>query len=491
MVFFSFFKIKMEKLNVDCLILIFNELRADSKFLYSCLLVNKEWYHLVIPILWGKYPFFNCKKSMEKFSNTILSCLPTSSKQLLFDNDIKLPLTAFSKSPTFNYVSLCKFLSFETIEIIINLAKGRSFNTTLGDLMERKNLLEQEIYKLFISQCKGIKGLEWRTSQPLSSFPGARACFSQLYSLNINLNYVNSNNLYEMAQFCKDLNVLYVYNYTKDIPGLISLIDEQRNLKGVSFNFCIKEGTYEELNKALAKKSCTIDYLSLYDSVGVISHSFLTSLVNLKDLTIYYNRKSYIHESYEMIREFQECLVNSKFPNLQFLDFGDDLSCFRELAMLIDKTKGNISNVSVYTSNKSAEYTGMLLEAISNHCPKIEYLSTHLGSKDLIYLKSLLTNCRNLISLSLNSLNENDDIGDKLLDTLTKFSPESLIDITISASWKYSIDAFEKFFESYRGRKLHHFDIHDDDDGDYITTEHVNVIKRYFDEGIIGNFNLI
>jgi hypothetical protein len=480
----------MEKLNIDCLILIFNVLQLDNKSLYSCLLVNKEWYHLVIPILWEKYLSLNREKSKKIFSNTILSCLPTSSKQLLFDNKIKLPSATFSKSPTFNYVSLCKYLRFEMFDIIINSTVIKK-TTILGDFIKRKHLIEQEIYKLFISQCKGIKELEWRTSQPLSSFPGALTCFSQLYNLYINLKYVNSNNLYEMAQICKSLKVLHVYNYSQDNPGLISLIDEQRNLKNVTFNFHIKQGSCKELSKSLAKRGCTIKYLSLYDSIGIISHSFLTSLINLKVLTIYYNRKNYIYESYEKIREFQKCLVNSNFPNLKFLDISYDLSCFRELAMLIEKTKGNISNVSVYTSNKSAEYTGMLLEAISNHCPKIEYLSTHLGSKDLIYLKSLLTNCRNLISLSLNSLNENDDIGDKLLDTLTKFSPESLIDITISASWEYSIDAFENFFESYRGRKLHHFDIHDDDDGDYITTEHVNVIKRYFDEGIIGNFNLI
>jgi hypothetical protein len=476
----------MEKLNVDCLILIFNELQADSKSLYSCLLVNKEWYHLVIPILWGNFLYFNNKKSIEKFSNTILSCLTTSSKQLLFDNDIKLPLTAFSKFPTFNYVSLCKYLRSETIDKIVNVAvyKERNSNTTLIDLKKRTNLLEQEIYKLFISQCKGIKGLEWQTLQSLPSFPGAQTCFFQLYSLNINLHYVSSNNLYEMAQICKDLNELHVYNYSRDIPELISLIDVQRNLKKVSFSFLIKEGTCEEISNALARKGCTINYLSLHNSVGVISHSFLTSLINLKSLTIYHD------SNYEGIKEFQKYLAIPKFPNLQSLTIGDDLSCFKELAMLIEKTEGNILNISVDTSNKSAENTGMLLKAISNHCPNIGHLNTNLGSKDLIHLKSLLMNCRNLKSLCLNSLNEVNDIGDKLLDILTKFSPKSLSDIEISGEWEYSIDAFENFFESYRERKLHRFYITYDTEDYHITTEHVNIIEKYIIEGIIGYSNL-
>ena len=38
---------------------------------------------------------------------------------------------------------------------------------------ERRNLLEREIYKLFVSQCTNIIELSWETSQPLSLFPGA------------------------------------------------------------------------------------------------------------------------------------------------------------------------------------------------------------------------------------------------------------------------------------------------------------------------------
>jgi hypothetical protein len=149
----------MEKLNIDCLILIFNELRADNKSLYSRLLVNKEWCHLIVPILWEKYPcYFNHE---EKFSNTILSCLPTSSKQLLFDNDIELPLTILSKSPTFNYVSFCKFLSASTINIIINMVFKKKFLNKVTNYSKKRNLLEQEIYKLFINQCKNIKEFGW------------------------------------------------------------------------------------------------------------------------------------------------------------------------------------------------------------------------------------------------------------------------------------------------------------------------------------------
>ncbi|PKY19316.1 hypothetical protein RhiirB3_432350 [Rhizophagus irregularis] len=53
---------------------------------------------------------------------------------------------------------------------------------------------------------------------------------SHLYSLNIDINSVNSNDLYEMAQICKNLNELIVDNCSQDIPGLIYLIDAQKFL---------------------------------------------------------------------------------------------------------------------------------------------------------------------------------------------------------------------------------------------------------------------
>jgi hypothetical protein len=269
---------------------------------------------LVVPILWIKYPyFFDREKSKEKVYNIILSCLQTSSKQLLFDNDIRLLSTNLSMSPMFNYVSFCKFLKVEIIDNIINLSFNKEEILYKVNYLKKRNLLEQEIYKLFISQCKSIKELEWRTSQPLPSFLGAPTCFSQLYTLYIDLYYVNSSNLNEMAQICKDLGDLFISECSQDIPGLISLIDAQRNLKNISFSSLSKGGTCEEIRKALARKGYTINKLSLHGSICVISHSFLTSLINLKYLSIdYYNS-----DKNEEIKELQRYLAISKFPDLQ------------------------------------------------------------------------------------------------------------------------------------------------------------------------------
>ena len=83
---------------VDCLNLIFDELQANKNTLHSCLLVNREWCHLVVPILWRKLYLQNyyIRRNREKtLCSTILSCLSPSSRQLLFDNGIKLPQPFF------------------------------------------------------------------------------------------------------------------------------------------------------------------------------------------------------------------------------------------------------------------------------------------------------------------------------------------------------------------------------------------------------------
>ena len=322
----------MNKLNVDCLYLIFYN-NLDRISLFPCLLVNKEWCNIVVPILWKTYSGYPLRHE-EKMDNTILSCLLPSSKQLLSDNNIKLPSTILSNPPLFNYISFCEFPN----TYIINKIVQNMFEEKIYENTNSCNLLEQEIYKLFVSQCKDIKELYWDTSQPLPLFPGALACFSQLCYLCIDANIVNSNSMYEMARICKDLNNL-VINNCQDLPGLISLVDAQRNLKCVTIiPNKDREETCKELGKALTRKRNAINYLDLH-TVRIIPPSFLTLLVNLKRF-YYYKQKNY-EDTKERIEEFQHYLTILEFPDLERLSV-ERLSCFKELAMLIERTKGNI-----------------------------------------------------------------------------------------------------------------------------------------------------
>ncbi|PKC00799.1 hypothetical protein RhiirA5_427680 [Rhizophagus irregularis] len=477
----------MNRLNFDILTLIFVELRKDHKSLHSFLLVNRVWCRLVVPILWRKclYTYIDIKSS-KKLSNVILSYLSSSSKQLLLDNNIMLPSTIFSKPLTFNYISFCKYMNNFIIYNIIDTV----FIPDIEKIKKRNhlNLLKREVCKLFVSQCKNIKKLSWKTFQTLSSFPGAQTCFSQLYSLIIDMNFVNSDSLYEMSQICKDLNQLTICGCSRDIPGLISLIDAQKKLKIVSiiFNTEIeKKMDCEELSRVLAKKGSTINNLTLCSSVGYISHSFLTSLVNLKSLYIYHN---YDYDDYKEVMEFQQYnLINVNFPYLQYLII-EGLTCFKECAILVEKTKGNILSVDVNTIEIPPMNTGMLIKVIANNCPKIEKLSTYFEFEDLIYAKLLLVNCSNLTYLTFKSLNENYNIGDELVEILIKFSPKSLTKITLKGNWKYSIDVFDRFLESCVRRNYIVDAI--DKVRNLITIGYAEFFREYKDEEVVENSNI-
>ena len=89
---------------------------------------------------------------------------------------------------------------------------------------------------------------------------------------------MNSDTLYELARICRNLNILGIYDHSQDIPGLIALIDAQRNLKTVYIRSNIKKETCEELSKALVRKGNTINELNL-SLINIIQPSYLTLFI--------------------------------------------------------------------------------------------------------------------------------------------------------------------------------------------------------------------
>ena len=108
-----------------------------------------------------------------------------------------------------------------------------------------------------------------------------------------------------------------------------------------------------------------------------------------------------------------------QFQNLQYLRI-NGLFCFKEISLLIEKTKGNLSQIYIGITDEITtsivEHSEMLIKAIANNCPKIERLHTYLEPKDFIYVQLLLLNCRNLKSIRFDSwdpfVNANDNTGD-------------------------------------------------------------------------------
>src|SRR5436305_4048075 len=74
-------KMILKKLPFDCIRQIFESLEYNYETLYSCILVNRSWFHSTAPILW-KDPFHSINSV-----KTIIKCL---SKDFFKKNNIKL-----------------------------------------------------------------------------------------------------------------------------------------------------------------------------------------------------------------------------------------------------------------------------------------------------------------------------------------------------------------------------------------------------------------
>src|SRR5688572_27466012 len=141
----------MSKLNEDILFIILEVLQNDRKSLYSCLLVDKTWCEITIPILW-KNPFKFCLTNNAKnvLFNVILLHLSKVSKENLKNQEIDL-FTETHQRPLFNYISYCKYLNLHILENIIAIKK----------LEEPKiSIIRNEILRLFINENTKIAHLD-------------------------------------------------------------------------------------------------------------------------------------------------------------------------------------------------------------------------------------------------------------------------------------------------------------------------------------------
>jgi hypothetical protein len=105
---------------------------------------------------------------------------------------------------SFNYVRFCKDLySLHTIFPV------------------ESRLLNEEIYKLFISECSSIKCLNPdMVYYPLHQYPGANISLSNLYELYCNT--TDQDFYHGLAQICRSIEKLYIRPRS---PGIIKLIE--------------------------------------------------------------------------------------------------------------------------------------------------------------------------------------------------------------------------------------------------------------------------
>src|SRR6266536_4556983 len=139
----------LKSLNKDVLFLIFEELKNDEKSLYSCLLVNRTWCEVTVPILWKNPGRTYCEtiwknsltdKAESILFNVILLHLSRESRDILKNQGISNLITETYQRPLFNYINFWKYLNLSLIESMIS---SRIISASI---------IRNEILKLFINR---------------------------------------------------------------------------------------------------------------------------------------------------------------------------------------------------------------------------------------------------------------------------------------------------------------------------------------------------
>jgi hypothetical protein len=121
-------------ITADCLENIFEYLKYDRTSLFSCLLVNRLWFRLVIHLIWRDPFFMNSNKdSLSGIIQTYISCLPDTSKEIIYEiNDTNEKTCQESQQqiqqrPLFNYIKYLQVFNSE------------NFNNALYEWHEKYN----------------------------------------------------------------------------------------------------------------------------------------------------------------------------------------------------------------------------------------------------------------------------------------------------------------------------------------------------------------
>ncbi|RIA84311.1 hypothetical protein C1645_832460 [Glomus cerebriforme] len=349
----------MSKLNEDVLHLIFEKLQYHKRtHLFSCLLVNKTWCNIIIPILW-KNPWKFLKKGKEMILlNVIISHLPQRFEYL------KKPY----KKPSFDYISCCSYYNLIEINNLIKI---------FGEKNKKKNIfiIRNEILRLFNN---------------------GNTKFTHLY---IRSKFVYKDDLVWLSKTCKsikELEIIIIENSSLDDSyWIVELIKSQKKLVSVHFNFNRDLRPYnfdykiiEILKDSLNKHVDTIQYFQItYDhyfritncnflslpflQVLIASHSLRSfqsskDLINLientngylTEIKLEFNDKYIIQAIYQncpklkylkllfnnsFVSELENLLINCQYLDGLFINFGSKINWSYFFKILV-----NLSPISLF-----------------------------------------------------------------------------------------------------------------------------------------------
>ncbi|CAB4426532.1 unnamed protein product [Rhizophagus irregularis] len=379
----------------------------DFSTLYSCILVNRLWCRLAIPLLWED-PFSIPTKNF----NFIIIYLHN-----LNDNDLKTKLNEyeiknylFNSNTLFNYPNFIK--SLNTWKIISSIEKWvsstifrtlttekRLLNFFLQDSISRsefefKRLINRSLFKLFIENEVKLNTFDIEIISYIY-----HDYFNDILELILqNPNFIN--NIKYLKLYVGDTPFYYPFRdnneNTLTIKSLSQIINSQKNLKKILFSYnslplyqtILNSNCSNTLNtiifyyvnfKSMINLNKVFEQLNVLESVHIIycyslNTHFIQQIINLtkplKLKSLFINEMSHVDPLQSLLQKSGDYLENFGFG------FGYDLLFKRQLFILIMEYCKNISFFDLYGFEDQIIYLSFdLIEDIKQN---LNYLSINV-----------------------------------------------------------------------------------------------------------------
>ncbi|RIA98274.1 hypothetical protein C1645_750453 [Glomus cerebriforme] len=419
---------KLASLPLESLQKIFREF--DEKSLYSCILVNRTWCQIAVPLLWYS-PFHFLRKNDNDISmvdyptsqscssnfaaskvliQTYLCCLPNSIKNLLVENGLTLPPSIIQSSPPlFRYNTYIRSISYSKIYHTITEWFEAEIDD-LEDVDEREGLeylVTEKLIRSFIASSHSILDLsltdddEIPSLPPISLFPNSENSLRNLVKLTCigNYQYNMKDLLISLTEISRNIKEIIIGGLSTSIEIKLfgKLIKSQRSLKSIEI---------------LGNGPIDLQMISL-DILHPL-HTQRNSLENIRFMNCDFEECTCLYPIIflPMLKsiEFEKCrnlalqdlsfLNMKKLPKLQIFKSRESYIPPFTLEAVIRNSFQSLSVIEL-SRKLSEDESKILLERIAPYCTRLEVLDIRIYQDDIESFLNLLKYCENLKELTI------------------------------------------------------------------------------------------
>ncbi|POG73892.1 hypothetical protein GLOIN_2v1873989 [Rhizophagus irregularis DAOM 181602=DAOM 197198] len=366
-------------------------LQNDYSTLYSCILVNKLWCRLAIPLLWEN-PFSIPTKNY-KFIEIYLHNLNDDDFNTKL-NEYKIVNNSLPSNILFNYPRFLKYLNiYEFIYLVekwFKSATGIRKQLATTDF-EKLSFICVSIFRIIIIENEvNLHTLEIEKS----GFDYYLTCIDNILELILK----NPNFIHNIRNLNLYFGSSYIGKYTLMNNRISQIIKLHQNLKKIMLDYYDCIPLYQSLLSEYFNCSNTLNTI-------IFHYVNLNCIRNLQKVFELLNVLESVHIYYcfGLNTSFIQQIINLTKPFKLKSLFMNDISQVESLELLLQKSGDYLENFGyILEVNFKLSSKHQLLELITKYCKNIKFLDFHYGcERQIIYqLLNLIEN----IKLSINYL---------------------------------------------------------------------------------------